>query len=387
MPPRSATTRPDDPDVQETVRRIGSRFAVAGEFVLGEVVETGLINATYRATYESPSGERERYILQSINHHVFRDPLAVMQNVERVTRHINQRVLRLKKDLGGQTLSLFPARDGAMHTRDDDGNIWRCYNFIEGCVTYDVVENTRQAWQAAHAFGAFQDLVSDLDPASIIESIPDFHDTGKRFARLSEVMAGDPVGRLDSVRAECDAIVGRVALSEALLGSALRGEIPLRVTHNDTKVNNVMIDAATDEAVCVIDLDTVMPGLAGYDFGDLVRTACTPVAEDETDLSLVRVRLPMFEALVEGYLASAGAFLSDAEVATLVTACKVMTYEVALRFLTDYLEGDVYFKVRRPGHNLDRCRNQLRLLACMEESGAEMEGFVAKVWRARRKTR
>jgi len=368
---------------RQLVSDIAGQFAVQGEFVMAEEVHSGHINSTYRAIYRLPDGGEQRYIIQAINRNVFKDPCAVMHNVERVTRHINTRVLRLKKDLGGQTLNLFPARSGGSWVEDDQGTVWRCYNHIEGCVTYDVVENTRQAYQAARAFGSFQDLVSDLDASGIHETIPDFHHTRKRFARLMEVVATDPMGRLSSVQEEIDFVRQREKLTGILLDLQTSGEIPVRVTHNDTKINNVMIDAESDEAVCVIDLDTVMPGLAPYDFGDLARSATSPAAEDETDLSKVRMQMPMFEALVEGYLDAAGMFLNDVEVGHLVHASKLMTFEVGMRFLTDHLEGDVYFKTHRPNHNLDRCRTQLKLVERMEECETEMQAFVGKVRRGK----
>jgi hypothetical protein len=373
-----------DSGIQRLVSKIGDQFAIGGDFVSGEEVHSGHINSTYRATYRLPDSTELRYIFQAINRNVFKDPYAVMRNVERVTRHINSRVLRLKKDLGGQTLNLTPARSGDFWIEDDDGAVWRCYNFIEGCVTYDVVENTRQAYQAARAFGSFQDLVSDLESSEVVETIPDFHNTRKRFARLMEAAAADPYRRLEGVRAEFDFIRAREAFTGVLLDLAGDGFLPLRVTHNDTKINNVMIDAASDEAVCVIDLDTVMPGLALYDFGDLMRSATSPAAEDERDLSKVRMQMPMFEALVEGYLDAAGDFLCEAETAHLVDGGKLMTLEVGIRFLTDHLEGDLYFKTQRPGHNLDRCRTQLKLVERIEEVEAEMNAFVTKVRRGRR---
>jgi hypothetical protein len=365
--------------VQHLIATIGNQFAVQGQFVCGEEINSGHINSTYSASFRLADGTLRRYILQSINRKVFKDPYAVMRNVESVTRHINDKVLRVKKDLGGQTLNLCPARSGGAWIEDGVGGVWRCYNFIEGCVTYDVVKNTRQAYQAARAFGSFQDLVSDLDASAICETIPDFHHTRKRFQRLLEVAASDPRGRLASVRAEFDFVCQREDLTGRLLDGIAAGAIPLRVTHNDTKINNVMIDAATDEAVCVIDLDTVMPGLALYDFGDLVRSATSPAAEDETDLTKVQMQMPMFEALVKGYLDSASAFINDAEIEHLAFAGKLMTLEVGMRFLTDHLEGDVYFKAHRPNHNLDRCRTQLALVERIESSEGEMNAFVRQV--------
>jgi Ser/Thr protein kinase RdoA (MazF antagonist) len=211
-------------------------------------------------------------------------------------------VLRVKKDLGGQTLNLYPDKTGRFYVRGEGGGIWRCYNYLEGCRSYDVVENTRQAYEAGHAFGAFQDLVSDLPPEEIVETIPDFHHTPKRFARLMDAVGRDEVGRAAGIGAELEFVRSREGDLGRLQEMRDAGELPVRITHNDTKINNVMFDEETDEAVCVIDLDTVMPGLSLYDFGDLVRTATNPAAEDERDLSKVAMRLGVFEALAEGYL-------------------------------------------------------------------------------------
>jgi Ser/Thr protein kinase RdoA (MazF antagonist) len=383
MPPSSAI-RTLDPDVRDRIRDISNRFAISGVFENAEQIESGHINTTYRVSFREKDGTIRRYIIQSINSHVFRNPHQVMDNVKMVTKHINDRVLRLRKDLGGQTLYLFPARDGRFRVEDEEGNIWRCYNCIEGCVTYDVVENTRQAFEAARAFGSFQHLVSDLDASVIQETIPDFHNTPLRFQRLMEVAAADPMGRLASVAEEIEFIRSRENIVGILLDHVRAGCIPVRVTHNDTKINNVMIDAQTDEAVCVIDLDTVMPGLSLYDFGDLVRSATSPAAEDEQDLGRVEMRMPIFEALVEGYLSTAEGFLNAVEIDHLAHSGKLMTLEVGIRFLTDYLEGDMYFRIKRPGHNLDRCRTQLRLVRHIEENQPAMESFVRKVQRTRR---
>ena len=307
-----------------------------------------------------------------------------MRNVECVTRHINWKVLRVKKDLGGQTLNLYPGRGGRFWVEGPNGGIWRCYNCIEGCQTYDVVENTRQAYQAARAFGSFQDLVSDLPASDLEETIPGFHDTPQRFERLMQVADEDPLGRLESVRSEFDFIRSRQGMTGVLLNLHREGKIPERVTHNDTKINNVMIDTETDAAVCVIDLDTVMPGLSLYDFGDLVRSAVSPAEEDERDLSKVQMRMPIYEALVEGYLDAAGAFLNEVEVDHLAFSGKLITLEIGIRFLTDYLEGDVYFKIQREQHNLDRARTQLTLVARIEEQEEAMVKFAQKVRRGRK---
>jgi hypothetical protein len=384
MVPNPSPTKQVSAEVLAAISHIGNQFAIQGEFRDGHEIESGHINTTFLATYELTDGTLQRYILQRINQNVFKKPLAVMRNVECVTRHINWKVLRVKKDLGGQTLNLYPGRGGRFWVEGPNGGIWRCYNFIEGCQTYDVVENTRQAYQAARAFGSFQDLVSDLAASNLEETIPDFHHTPKRLEKLLEVAAADPKGRLASVREEFDFIRERAGITGILLQLCKEGKIPVRVTHNDTKINNVMIDKETDEAVCVIDLDTVMPGLSLYDFGDLVRTATSPAEEDETDLTKVQMRMPMFEALVEGYLDSAGDFINDVEVDHLAFSGKLITLEIGIRFLTDYLEGDVYFKTYREHHNLDRCRTQLMLVKRIEEQEEAMVKFARKVSRGRK---
>lgn len=365
------------------IEEVANEFAIAGEFVEGEEVHSGHINSTYMATFQKASGKSAQYIFQRINEKVFKDPFAVMRNVEMVTRHINWKVLRVKKDSGGQTLNLYPARGGRFYAQGDGGGVWRCYNFIEGCKTYDIVENTRQAYQAGSAFGAFQDLVSDIDVNEIEETIPDFHHTPKRYARLMEVIAADPCGRVATAQAEIDFIRAREHVTNKLIALRDQGILPVRITHNDTKINNVMIDLETDEAVCVIDLDTVMPGLSLYDFGDLVRTVVSPAAEDETDLSKVQVRMPMFEALAEGYMDGCDC-LCEAEISNLVFSGQLISLEIGMRFLTDYLEGDVYFKTKREQHNLDRARTQLKLVEKLEESSEAMEEFVDRLAKARK---
>lgn len=368
----------------EDVAAIADMFAIEGDFVCAEEVKTGLINCTFCVTYENSEGVRNRYVLQKINANVFKDPKLVMQNVERVTRHINWRVLRKHKDVSGQTLNLFPARGGKFYAKAEKGCYWRCYNFIEETHTCDVVENREQAYQAAYAFGAFQDLVSDMPLENIGETIPDFHHTRKRFNRLQEVAQADVLGRMALCAPEYQFIIDRESDVDRLLDKQAAGILPVRITHNDTKLNNVMLDVNTDQAVCVIDLDTVMPGLSLYDFGDLVRTATSPIAEDDPDCSNVEMQMHLFEALVEGYLDAAIGFLTQEEMEELAFAGKLLALEVAIRFLTDYLEGDCYFKVERESHNLDRARNQLALVKSIENQYESMVGFVNRSILARK---
>lgn len=368
-----------------SIADIAEMFAIEGEFVEAEEIQSGLINATYRVTYEKSDGVRERYILQRINSAVFKNPKAVIHNVERVTRHINWKVLRIRKDASGQTLNLYPARGGKFYVQGPNGGYWRCYNNIEDTHTYDVVENTKQAYQAAYAFGAFQDLVSDMPLENIEETIPGFHHTRKRYDRLMEAVRENPKNRLQYCTSELDFIKQREKDVDRLLDMQKAGLLPTRITHNDTKINNVMLDEHTDEAVCVIDLDTVMPGLTLYDFGDMVRTATSPAKEDETDLSKVVMQMPMFEALVQGYLDAAGRFLTQAEIDELAFSGKLIALEIGIRFLTDYLDGDIYFKTERENHNLDRVRTQLKLVADIEEKMDAMKNFVARTAKSQRR--
>ena len=373
---------PADPDqLLCRIAGIGDLFAIEGEFVTGKEIPSGHINTTYKATYRKSDGTEDSYILQRINDYVFKDPRAVMRNVEKVTRHINWKVLRRVKDSAGQTLNLYPARGGRNYIDIPGDGIWRCYNYLAGTHTYDVVENTRQAYQAGFAFGSFQDLISDMNPDDIVETIPGFHHTRNRYNRLMEVAEQDPRGRLSSCRTELEFIRAREQDVDRLLELPTARILPTRITHNAPKITKVNLDEDTNHAVCVIDLDTVMPGLVLYDFGDMVRTVTPPTEEDEEDLSKVSMRMPMFQSIVEGYLHAAHGFLTQAEIDQLAFSGKLITLEICIRFLTDYLEGDQYFKVSRPGHTLIRCRTQLKLVECIEQELPAMEQYVQRLAR------
>ncbi len=353
--------------------------AAASEFQFhGEVLSLtphggGHINDTFLVTCRAP-GATHRYILQHINRHVFHDPVAVMQNIERVTAHLAAQAVG-EPDGARRTLHLVPARDGRNWYVDSQGETWRAYRLIEDARTYETATSTEQAFQAARAFGHFQQQLANLPPPRLHETIPDFHSTPKRFAALEEAIAADIAGRALPAKPEIEFARSRQTIVGVLLGANL----PERITHNDTKFNNVLLDDKTGEAICVIDLDTVMPGLALYDFGDMVRTTTSPAKEDEQDLSRVTMQFPMFEALVRGYLETAGAFLTSAERKLLAFSGKLITFEIGIRFLTDYLSGDTYFKVHREGHNLDRCRTQFRLVESIERQEEEMNRLVESI--------
>ena len=375
--------RHTDDEIGKRIAHIGDQFAISGDFLYGEELRNGHINTTYRACYKTEDGHEDRYILQRINDYVFKDPAQVMRNVEKVTRHIMWKLLRRRRNAAGQTLTLYPARGGRNYINlPEEGGMWRCYNNIEDTHTYDVVENTRQAYQAGYAFGSFQDLISDMNPEDIKESIPDFHNTPKRYVQLLYSAAMDVKKRAASCASELGVLAGWADKYSKLVDMQAAGTLPTRITHNDTKINNVMLDEETDQAVCVIDLDTVMPGLSLYDFGDMVRTATCPAAEDETDLSKVFMQMPFFESLAEGYLDAAHGFLTPAEIDNLAFAGWLITTEIGIRFLTDYLDGDKYFRVDYPGHNLVRARNQIKLAQSIEEHLPAMQRYIRRLMKS-----
>lgn len=355
-------------------------FKLSGPIRSAERISTGHINTTYAVTCEA-GPDRERFIVQRINAGIFTDPPALMANVERVTGHLRARLNGTPVGHPAlvaerRALRLMPAEDDRPFWRDPDGEYWRTYVLIERARTYDVAPDVRVAFEAARAFGHFMRLLADLPLPRLHETIPGFHDTPARFRKFRQSVERDARNRAAGARREIEFALRREPLTRQLAEPYEAGNIPERVVHNDTKVNNVLMDDATGEGLCVLDLDTVMPGLALHDFGDMVRSAANTADEDERRLRLVSVSLPMFSALVEGYLAEAGAMLTPAEIALMAVAGRVITFEIGLRFLTDYLDGDVYFRTHRQGHNLDRCRVQFRLLASMERAEAEMESIV-----------
>lgn len=355
----------------EPLFEIAQRFAIQGHAEQIQRFGSGHINDTYLV--QCRGGCQRFYILQRLNPNVFHRPDSVMRNISRVTRH-----LQVKQGVGSDrcALTLVPTLASETHTLDLSGAAWRMYLFVEGTVSYDEPPNTEVAREVAKAFGEFQRDLLDLPPTLLSEPLPDFHHTRKRYDALLESVAEDRVGRLSDCGDEVRFIQARANDTSVLISLAEAGAAPIHVTHNDTKINNVLLDMATGRRKCVIDLDTVMPGLTLYDFGDLVRTATCTAPEDETDLSRVTIDLELFRAVTEGYLEAIGAHLSPVEREHLVFAGKLITLETAIRFLTDHLNGDRYFKVHRSDHNLYRCRAQLRLVEEIERNLVEMERIV-----------
>jgi hypothetical protein len=360
-------------NLKHDLRDLARRFLIQGDFLDAAPYGSGHINDTYCVRF-SQGGTLVRYIVQRVNHHVFRNPVALMENLQRVTAHLQDK-LAGAPDVSRRRLTLLPTRQGGAWHCDEAGNYWRCYIFIEKARSFDAIKSPRQAYEAAKAFGRFQKLLSDLPAPRLHDTIPDFHHTPNRFARLEQALAADAFNRAQPARSEIQFALRRKPMTTLLLDAHL----PERVTHNDTKINNVMLDDETGEEVCVIDLDTVMPGLALYDFGDLVRTATSPAMEDERDLGRVTMQFPMFAALVRGYLSTASDFLTPAERRHLVSAGKLITFEIGVRFLTDFLAGDTYFKVHRDHHNLDRCRTQFKLVESIEQQEEQMNKLVEAV--------
>ena len=348
---------------------IAGLFRIPGLFVTAEPYGTGHINDTYKVTFDQ-CGTLVNYIFQRINHNVFKQPAAVMENMSRVCAHLGK-ISRARGDARG-AISLMTALTGEAYANDAERNFWRAYCFIENARTFDVIESVSQAHLAAQAFGRFQCELVDIPGGRLNDTIPNFHNTPWRIENLEKAVSEDKMGRLKEVQKEVDFILDRKEECSILLDLNAKGEIPERITHNDTKLNNVLLDSTTGKAVCVIDLDTVMPGLVHNDFGDMIRTGTSPALEDEKDLSKVYMQFDMFEALLRGYLDTASGFLTPAEKHYLPFSGKLITLEIGTRFLTDYLEGDVYFKVHREGHNLDRCRTQIKLVQSIEEQYDKM---------------
>lgn len=370
-------------------RSAAEQFATPTPAAAIERLSGGHIHASYRMTCAARGGV-ERFLVQRINTAIFERPADLIRNILRVTRHQRARLAAAHAaDVDRRVLTLVPRRD--RDESDDDpatflvadaaGGQWRMYRWIEGTRSQTVVRGLADAEAAARAFGAFQRGLADYSGPRLHETLPHFHDTPRRLAALAATVTEDACGRVREVRAELEFIAARRALAGALLALQRDGQIPERIAHNDAKLSNVLFDELTGAALCVVDLDTVMPGLSLVDFGDMARSMTSPAAEDEPDATKVRAESELFAALARGYLAEAGSFLRPAERAHLVTAAKLITYEQAVRFLADYVAGDVYYTTSRAGQNLDRARAQMALLESMENLEHEWEGIVTALRR------
>lgn len=334
---------------------------------------SGHINSTWLSVHKSADGKEVKNLMQKISTAAFKNPEQLMENIVGVTEFLRDKV---EED---GTLTVIPTIDGKNFYLDEFGNYWRVYKFIEKATAYDKIENDDDFYTCGLAFGEFQQMLAEYPAEKLYETIPNFHNTPSRFADFKKALAEDKMGRAKDVQPEIDFVLAHECKADAITSKLESGEIPYRVTHNDTKLNNILIDDATGKAKCVIDLDTVMPGAAAYDFGDSIRFGASTGAEDETDLSKISVDTHLFEVFAKGYLATANKFLTPAEKDSLVTGAYLMTLECGVRFLTDYLNGDVYFKIHRENHNLDRCRTQFKLVADMEEKESELRAIVNSI--------
>lgn len=362
---------------------IFKRFAIYGDLVSFKPFGGGHINGTYLSVWNQ-AGTQVRYTHQRINRRVFQNPAAVIENIRRITEHIAAKLIAEAEPaatiatqptlqpgtaavpVSRQALTLIPAKDGRFFYLDPAGEYWRTYLFIEDAVTYERMESSALARKAGAAIGAFQRQLSDYRGPALHETIPDFHNMHSRYDQLDHAVAHDVAGRLAEVRAELAFLEANRARGMILSDGLARGTLPRGITHNDTKLNNILFDAATGNALCIIDLDTVMPGTVLFDTGDLIRTAANTACEDEPDLSKVRFNTSLFAALIDGYLSTASSFLTPAEKSLIAESGRVLTQIMAVRFLTDYLNGDRYYKISRPTHNLDRARSQIALIRSMD---------------------
>lgn len=361
----------------EIKKEVIENFQFEGEYTEGIPYGSGHINDTFRVTFQH-KGETKRYILQRMNNQIFLNPEELMENVVGVTSWLRKKIVENGGEPERETLNLVPAKDGKAFYKDSEGEYWRVYLFIEGAKTYDLVENQEDFYQSAVAFGRFQGLLADYPAETLHETIQDFHNTVKRLDTFKKAVEADGCGRAAQVQEEIQFVLDREALAHKLCDMQAEGKLPLRVTHNDTKLNNIMIDDETRKAICVIDLDTVMPGLSMNDFGDSIRFGASTGAEDEPDLSKVSCSMELFELYTKGFVEGCKGSLTEEELDMLPVGAMTMTYECGMRFLTDYLEGDHYFKIHREGHNLDRCRTQFKLVKDMEEKWNQMNEIVNK---------
>lgn len=353
-------------DLNEIIRhfKASSDIAPYGE---------GHINDSYLADC-SP----HRYIMQRINHNIFKDVDSLMNNIVGVTDYLREVIAKEGGNPDRETLTVIRTTEDKNYYVSPDGNYFRMYIYIDDSVAYQQVENKEQFYNAAKAFGKFQRNLAGFDASRLVETIPDFHNTRVRFAQLKEAIKADKAGRLKDVQAEVEFALARENETGIVVDAIEKGEIPLRVTHNDTKLNNVLFDNKTDEAVCVIDLDTVMPGSLLYDYGDSIRFGASSGPEDEKDLDKIYCDLELFDAFTKGFLEELSDSITEKELDLLPFSARLMTYECGIRFLADYLNGDTYFKIHYPEQNLDRCRTQFKLVADMEKKAAQMTEIVNK---------
>lgn len=360
------------------IEQIISNFKINGDFVEAKPYGNGHINETLLVSFNQV-GLKTEYILRKINKYVFKNPEIVVSNTVNVIDHITEKLKEAGDiNISNHVMELIEAKNSTYYFIDEQDDYWCAVLFISAAYTVEYVETYGQAYQAAKAFGHFQKLLIDADINLYKDSIPNFHNLDSRIKAFDIALKEDRAGRVKLAKKEIESANSYRTLSEKITRLLHNNELPIRVTHNDTKINNVMLNKETNEGECVIDLDTVMPGTVLYDFGDMVRTSTSPVAEDEKDVSKVTMRLNIFEALVQGYLEELAEVLTEVEISNLIYGAKVIVYEQAIRFLTDYIKNDVYYNVNYPEHNLIRTRTQLALLKSMDNQKDKMQKVIDK---------
>ena len=363
----------------EKITKVFSNFISDYVSFSAESYGNGHINDTYKLSV-AKDGKEELYLLQRMNKNVFKNPPALMENMVGVTDFLRSKVESCGGDAAREVMSVYRTKSGELYHLDADGEYWRLVTFVTKSRSYDKVERPEQFYASALAFGNFPKLLSDYPAETLYETIKDFHNTPVRYANLMRAVENDPKGRVKDVLPEIEFAKARRDFTETLENARRDGKLPLRVTHNDTKLNNVLFDIDTDEPVCVVDLDTIMPGYSVNDFGDSIRFGASTALEDEKDLDKVEMSLELYELYLKGFLLGTGGALTEAEAALMPVGAKMMTLECGMRFLTDYIEGDTYFKTAYPEHNLVRARNQFKLVADMEKKFDKMCEIVNKYY-------
>lgn len=361
----------------EIAGKVARKFAVCGDVVSYERYGSGHINDTFKLVTSGNGAPRE-YILQRINSNVFKNPAEVMENIFGVTEFLRRKIISAGGDPDRETMTIVKTTDGALFHVDDNGGYWRCYIFVTDSLSFNKVERPEEFYESAVAFGNFQALLAEYPADTLHETIKDFHNTPDRFKKFLDAVEQDVCGRAASVKAEIDFVKAREGFCYTFEKAREEGKLPLRVTHNDTKLNNILFDKKTNKPICIIDLDTIMPGYSVNDYGDSIRFGASTGDEDERDLSKVNFSLELFELYTKGFAEGAKGRLTDFEFDMMPYGAKMMTLECGMRFLTDYLQGDTYFKIHREGHNLDRCRTQFKLVSDMEKNWDKMREIVDK---------
>ena len=352
-------------NIDEQLKQVCEGFCIYDEYVGYELIQVGNVNKTYQVKFRLQDGSIKSFLVQNVNTYVFKNPKLVMENIDKVTEHIRA------KNSGQTTLHFHHTADRKTYI-EDGSNFWRMTNFIPS-TTYNVVEDLEVVRNAGRAFGEFQIQLSDFEIGQLYETIPDFHNTRKRYEKLEAAIAADPCGKVAEVKEEIAYLRSVQDLACTLTDMQKRGELPLRVTHNDTKINNVLFDQTSKKPLVVVDLDTVMPGLVGSDFGDAIRFAANYVEEDCPDFDRSGINLDVFKAFAEGFLEKTGSVLTKNEIDTLAVSCFVLTTELAVRFLDDYIQGSPYFKINYPEHNLVRTRCQIALAKDIQKNLPKMQ--------------